>query len=261
MEHKHSLHYVKNISGRTVTGVFSVFGNLDSYNDRMWPGSFTKTFMERGHRVLHLWQHDIQAPSIARITNLREIGRSDLPDDVLRDFPDATGGAEVTREYLKTPRANEVFENIQAGIPLQMSFAFDALKFDFEESPDARGAWDQARNVREVRLWEVSDVNFGANEATTASKADLRVLAHQLFALLRQLKAGARHSERDITLLNEIHAAAVDLGCTTCKGIETGESTTQTDDASAKQRAARHALTLRARAITATMNIRSAKHE
>lgn len=240
-----------------MTGVFSVFGNLDSYHDRMWPGSFSKTFVERGSRVLHLWQHDLQAPPIAQITNLREIGRDELPDAVRRDFPDAVGGAEVTREYFETPRANEILTTIQSGAPLQMSFAFDALKFDFEELPDARGAWDQVRNVREVRLWETSDVNFGANEATTAMKTDIHILAHQLFALLRQLKAGARHSERDVGLLNDIHAAAVDLGCTTCKGI----TETLSDDAPAKHRAARHALALRARAIMNTMHIRSRKYE
>jgi len=38
----------------------------------------------------------------------------------------------VTREYLDTPRAQEVLANIKAGVPLQMSFAYDAVRYDYE---------------------------------------------------------------------------------------------------------------------------------
>jgi HK97 family phage prohead protease len=242
MEQKHAPQYVRKVDGRTVVGIFSVFGNRDSYNDVIQPGAFAKTIQERAGRIVHLWQHDMQAPPIARVVGLRELTRAELPPELLRDFPEASGGAEVTREYLDTPRANEVLQNIKAGVPLQMSFAFDAVKYDFEELPDAKYEWEQQRNLREVRLWETSDVLWGANEATLASKADAAALLHELRGTLRRLlsaqKAGARHSNRDTELINSIAAAAVELGATNAKLMDADET-----DSDAKSRAARGALT------------------
>ena len=69
------------INGRTVTGIFSVFGNMDSYADVIHSGAFSKTLSERAGRVLHLWQHDMDAPPIALIDSLREVPRQALPGD------------------------------------------------------------------------------------------------------------------------------------------------------------------------------------
>jgi len=162
--------HVKKIEGNQVIGIAAVMGNLDSYDDRLWPGAFTKTLRERYGKIFHLWQHDFDCPPIAQITDLREIGRDELPPAVLQEAPEAMGGLQVTREYLPTPRASEVLENLKAGVPLQMSFAYDAIKYDFEEKPGAKYEWERIRNLREVRLYETSDVLWGANDATVASK-------------------------------------------------------------------------------------------
>lgn len=162
--------HVKKIDGNLVTGIAAVMGNLDSYDDRIWPGSFTKTLRERYGKIYHLWQHDFDCPPIAQITELREVGRDELPPVVLQEAPEAMGGLLVTREYLPTPRAAEVLENLKAGVPLQMSFAYDAIKYDFEEKPGAKYEWERIRNLREVRLYETSDVLWGANDATVAAK-------------------------------------------------------------------------------------------
>lgn len=262
MERKHVPHYTKAIKGREVTGVFSVFGNLDAYNDVMWAGSFSKTMMERSGKIFHLWQHNMDSPSIAVIKSLREIGRTELPADVLRDYPEATGGAEVTREYLETPRADEIIEGLSKGVPYQMSFAFDALKYDFQALDGAKYEWEQQRNVREVRLWETSDVLWGANEATVASKSDPMLLMRQIHGLMIQLeaarKAGARHSTRDSELINQIVAAGIELGATNAvlKELET-----ESEDDAAKHRAAFEALKRRARRIDADvyLSLRSAQ--
>ncbi len=244
MERKHSPQYVKQVQGRTVTGIFSVFGNLDSYNDVVWPGAFTKTMQERAGRIVHLWQHDMVSPPIAKITGLRELSRAELPTELLRDYPEASGGAEVTREYLDTPRADEVLKNIAAGVPLQMSFAFDAVKYDFQELDGAKYDWEQQRNVREIRLWETSDVLWGANEATVAAKADSPLLLRQLHGLVQQLtqahKAGSRHSAQDIELINQIVASGIALGATNATLMHRLDDLL---DESAKSRAAAPALT------------------
>lgn len=210
--------YVKSVDGRKVTGIFSVYGNLDDYNDMLWPGVMAKTIAERGARVLHLWQHDFSSPPTAKVLSLREVGRAELPEACLAIAPGAMGGAEVVREYLKTPRADEVLENITAGVPLGMSFAYDALKYDYEALEGAKYEWERQRNVREIRLWETSDVLWGANEATVASKAALpfdyllKQLLDQLDELRAEQKDGRRNSTADQARINMIAKIAIELG-------------------------------------------------
>lgn len=204
--------------GRTVTGFAAVFGNIDSGYDRIHKGAFKKTLKESGGRVKHLWQHDMSQPPIATVKELREVGRDELPDSVTKAWPDATGGLLVVRKYLDTPRGNEILRGIEAGAISEMSFAYDPLKYDFE--PDKDGM--QIRNLRELRLWETSDVVWGMNAATVASKSvDYRI--EQLDGLLKDLrdtadldgKAGRVLSARNLnrlrdalTVLSEILAAA-----------------------------------------------------
>lgn len=182
MEYKSFVHQVKEVNGRIVTGYAGIYGNVDSGNDRTWPGAFKKTIKERAGRVRHLWQHDLTQPPIAAIRELREVGKADLPADVLRQYPDATGGLLVTREYLDTPRGDEVLKGIISGAVSEMSFGYDPVKYDYEG--DAK-AGTQIRNLRECRLWDTSDVNWGMNEATLAAKKDPAILFTELLANLK----------------------------------------------------------------------------
>lgn len=183
MEVKRLNQYTKSIADRTVTGIFSVSGNMDDYHDIVQAGSFAKTIKERGTAILHLWQHDMESPATAVIKSLREVGRAELPDDAKSAYPEATGGAEVVREYLDTPRANEVLANIKAGVPLQMSYSYDAVKSTFEQRDGIR-----VRLLSEQKLYETSDCTFGANDATAASKSR-PPSASKLRGALKSLKA------------------------------------------------------------------------
>lgn len=218
-------HYTKDIdeATRTVVGVYSVFGNVDSYGDVVMPGSFAKTFRERAGRIHHIWQHDTTNPPIAIISSLQEVGRDALPADVQALYPDALGGAEVRRTYLEGPElANWVYEAILKGAPLEMSYMYDPLRYEYVMRDEERVCL-----LYEQRLWETSDVLWGANSATRASKArdldlppmSLDLLIGQLeSALTRVQKAGARNSTDDLERINSIHGLVVKLGCTTCKG-------------------------------------------
>ena len=181
-ERKVSPQLITKTAGRAVTGVFSVFGNIDSYGDVVQPGAFTKTLSERGGQIFHLWQHDFNAPAIAVVKDLRELRQDELPDSVKTSHPDATGGAEVTREYLDTARGNEILAGINAGVPYQMSFAFDPIKVSMGEQNGTK-----VRFLHEVRMFESSDVLWGANDATRAVKRKPTTKA--ITAALRELKA------------------------------------------------------------------------
>lgn len=228
-ERKSLSYQVKDISGRTVVGIASVFGNLDSYDDIGMPGGFAKTIRERGRKVYHLWQHDTTQPATAMIERLQEVGRDALPKETQDRYPEALGGLEVARTYLETGLAAWVFDGLSKGVPYEMSYMYDALAYEYVEREDL------GRTVRllyEQRLWETSDVLWGANSATVASKAlpldldplPLDLLRGQLEGwLVRAQKAGARNSTNDLTLINEIHALTVALGCTTCLGMPSDE--------------------------------------
>jgi len=168
VEYKDTPHFIKQIEGRTVIGFSGVLGNIDAGGDRTWRGAFAKTISEQAKRIKHLWQHQSSEPPTAVVLELREVGRADLPDDLKQRYPDATGALQVTREYLDTPRGNEILQGIAKGAITEMSFGYDPIKVDFEEHPQLKGT--QIRNLREVRLYDTSDVNWGMNEATLASK-------------------------------------------------------------------------------------------
>lgn len=219
---------IKAITGRKVTGIFSTFGVKDSYNDIVHPGAFAKTIAERGKKALFLWGHDFASVPVATITEIKEIPVNELPDEIRANFPEATGGAEVTREYLDTPRGNEILTALKAGSPLQMSFGYDPVKFDFEKMEDAKYDWEQIRHLREVRLWEVSDVLWGANSATAASKAlalatPLDSLMQQLGYHLDEIKAGRRNASTDQGRINQIAELAIELGADNAKMIEASD--------------------------------------
>lgn len=167
--------FVKGIEGRQVTGICAVFGNIDLGRDRLWPGAFTKTIAERSPRIKHLWNHGQDGwdyfctPPIAAIKALREVTRDQLPEAVLAVAPEAVGGLEVTREYLETERGGEVFENLKAGVGLEMSFGYDAIKYEYTTVYEGTPQEIRVRELREVRLWDTSDVNWGMNPATSAA--------------------------------------------------------------------------------------------
>lgn len=217
-EYKTGPQYIKAIEGRTVTGIFAVHGNVDVGRDRSHPGAFTKTFAEGQRRVKFLWMHNPFDPPTAVIKSLREVSRDELPDEVLALAPGATGGAEVVREYLPTPRGDEILTAIKAGAINEMSYGYDPVKFDFEQLPEGK----TVRNLREVKLWDISDVTWGLNQATVGSKFSLplELLTQQLAAFGEELKAGRRNSANDQATIDQLHALVVDLGARNCAGVK-----------------------------------------
>lgn len=209
MEYKTSSQHVKTIDGRTVTGVFAVHGNVDAGSDRSHPGAFAKTFAEGAKRIKFLWMHNPYDPPTAVIKGLREVGRDELPQVVLDAAPDATGGAEVVREYLETARGDEILTGIRAGAISELSYGYDPIKWDMTTEGKS-----QVRNLREMRLWDISDVTWGMNPATAGSKFLLPVelLFAQLEALAAELKAGRSVEALAPGRVGALHELAVSLG-------------------------------------------------
>lgn len=210
-------------SGRIRVGIAAVSGNIDDGGDRIQHGAFAKTITEGFNRVQHLWNHDYTQMATAKILELKEITRDELPSEVLAKAPDATGGLWVKREYIDDDWSNAVLKRVDAGIIKEMSFAYDVIKSTYSTEPIP--GTDKTREIRELlelKLWDTSDVPYGMNGATMAAGAkSFRALP--LGALLTHLKshlndfqskAGSRNSASDAALIENIHAIAVDLGAT-----------------------------------------------
>lgn len=176
------------IEDRTVKGFASVFGNVDDGGDITQPGAFTKTLNEAASRLRFLWQHDTEAPPTAAIKSAREVKRDELPTEVKSKFPQAVGGLLVERAYLDTPRGNEILAGYKAGIPLEMSFGYETIKSDFSTLDNSR-----VRNLRELKLYEMSDVLWGMNPATVGlakAKNISNTKGMMLWDMLWQVRAG-----------------------------------------------------------------------
>ena len=156
-----------------VEAFFAVFGNVDQGNDIVHPGAFAKTFAERGGKVKVLDNH--QTDSIMRAIGkplvLKEVGRDELPGDLLLQNPDATGGAFARVQMLMdTPEGKGAFVRLRDKAVTEWSFGYDALDFDFSTEKQ-NGGDVNVRNLRQVKLYEISPVLFGMNAATTTVSA------------------------------------------------------------------------------------------
>lgn len=232
--------------GRVRTGIAAVFGNIDSYGDRVMPGAFAKTIAEGARRCRHLWNHSYEHPPTASIIELREIGREELPSEVLEKSPDATGGLVVKREYYDTELSNWILAAIDKGDINEMSFAYDTIQASVRTVPDPHDPEKsvEIHELTELRLYDTSDVLWGCNWATVANGAKnlvgrglaLGVIAEHLVALHAEVKAGRRNAGNDQKLIELIHNTAVGLGAV-CNPDETDDATDEPKRSSGKSKA------------------------
>lgn len=158
------------------SGLASVYGNLDLGGDIVEPGAFTKTIKDRNGERTILWQHDAKSP----------IGKGQLIDG-----PD---GLMIRGKLaLGMSQAKDAYEAIKAGIVDGLSIGYDVVKREFK---------DNARILKELKLWEVSIVTFPMNELSriqTVKSTDEFITKFSDFA--EELKAGRRLSAETISRL------------------------------------------------------------
>lgn len=144
-----------NSSKRTVVAAISSFNTMDSDNDIIKPGAFTKSIQERGpmstgnRKILHLRDHD-WTKLVGRVIGLEEteehlvmtsvLGTSTTADDTLKDYRDG-----LIREH---------------------SIGFQYLQDKINVIEDEKITGGRIYEINEVILFEGSAVAFGANENT-----------------------------------------------------------------------------------------------
>lgn len=125
---------------RTVEGLASVFGNVDSYKDIVMPGAFTKTLAKRKKPLPMLWQHD-SGQVVGMWSQLEE-----------RDK-----GLYVKGTILDTTMGDDAYKLVKAGAVSGLSIGYSTEKYEIDNDKGTR-------KLLEVKLYEVSLVTFPANE-------------------------------------------------------------------------------------------------
>lgn len=146
---------------------FSTF--IPSHRSVLHKGAFTKTIVENFSNIRVLDNHNAFSTLdvVGKPLEMREVLRASLPAEFLAKYPNAQGALYTKTEYLlDTPEGFGVFTRIKKGAITEYSIGFDSMKEDWGEI-EVDGEQVQARNIREVRLWEYSPVIWGANVTAT----------------------------------------------------------------------------------------------
>ena len=123
-----------------VTGLGSVFGNVDSDGDIIEKGAYTKTIQENRSRIKYLYQHRIDKP----VGTMKELNET------------SEGLRFVSQIATKTSLGSDVFEMIKAGVLTENSVGFSTVKQAFNKA-------ENVNYIKEVKLYEISAVTLAAN--------------------------------------------------------------------------------------------------
>lgn len=175
MEHKTCKAVVLNTDEKqgVVECIFSVMGIVDDGRDVVHNGSFTKTWNERSHKIRLLDSHNAHSVlhALGRPLEFRELRRAELPQEILNEYPEATGGAWAKVQFnMKTAAGNDAFWHVHDGDTDEWSFGYDAIDKDHSKI-NYKGDDIVVRNLRTIKQYELSPVIFGMNEATTTTGA------------------------------------------------------------------------------------------
>ena len=129
------------VQSRIVTGYLSSFGNIDSDNDIIEKGAFTKSINERFNDIFYLQQHNWERP-LGKFTKLVEDEK----------------GLYFEGEVINTSYGIDQLKLYEAGIVKEHSIGFVTVKSD--------KASTGTRLIKEVKLYEGSAVTLGANIET-----------------------------------------------------------------------------------------------
>lgn len=210
----------------------------DSYGDVVKAGAFKESLKEwakSGSVLPILYGHDISDP----FNNLG--GAVKLEED--------DHGLKVKAQLdLENPTAMQVYRMLKGRRINQMSFAFDTLDAGTVEVPKAEGSDETvtARELRKMKLHEISVVPFGANSDTEvlAVKANAQTLEHEL-------KAGKTISSKNLESLQTARDA-IDAVIKAAEGSNTDDDEANFGKSAEAEALERKAATDRAKSVLAT---------
>lgn len=129
--------------------VVSVFGNVDSYGDRMMKGAFTRTLAEKGMPPV-VWSHEWSTPPIGTVSSAVETDEGLVVKGRLFIGPDEDHAV-----------AKQVYAAMKAGALREFSFGYST-----KASNDVTEDGETVREITDVDLFEVGPTLVGANDQT-----------------------------------------------------------------------------------------------
>lgn len=137
-------------------GYASVFGNVDSYGDKVLKGAFSKSlaksFPDDGAGIPCYWSHRMDDPEFI-------LGKT------VSAVEDEHGLKVRVSLDLDNPKAAAAYRALKAGAVNQMSFAYEVVDSHF--IPEKGAKYGGVNELRELNIFEVSVVQIGANTATS----------------------------------------------------------------------------------------------
>ena len=165
-----------------ITGMGSVFGDLDSYRDIVLPGAFAKSIkeMKAADRVIPmLWQH-----------------RSDEPIGYWDSFKESEKGLELGGDFvLEVEKAREAQALSKRKVVTGLSIGYTV--------PKGGSEYDKEKNINflsEIDLWEVSLVTFPAIDTAQPSPLNLTSTTLPFFTFKLISKTSPQLAFRSIAL-------------------------------------------------------------
>ena len=137
----------------TVTGYFSIFGNVDSDGDIVMPGAFTRTLNNNYKRLKHLNQHRSYEP-LSGTKNDRLIVKEDLK------------GLYFESIISQTTYGKNTILLYQDGVLDEHSIGYEIIKSRDSDTKfvERYGQKRPVKELLELKLWEGSTVTWGAND-------------------------------------------------------------------------------------------------
>lgn len=184
-------------------GVFSGYASTwdkDLYDDVIVEGAFKDTlendFAGGGEGIPIHWQH-----------------RDDSPNDIIGQTLSAVEddhGLLITAQLdLDIPEGKRAYELLQRGLIHQMSIGYLAQQTAFVQTEGSSSPWDGYREIRQLKLFEISLVQIAANQAaevlevkagraiSKANESKLRTAADALSDLLDAISETPDDDDRE----------------------------------------------------------------
>lgn len=136
-----------------VEAIVSVFGNVDSYNERIMPGAFSKSIAS--YMPTGVLSHDWENP-VATTLHVEELAPGDtrLPEDIRLN-----GGLFIRGQFFEEiPSSWEAYLKVKRKLFREFSIGYEVVSDGFK---------DGVRELYEIKLHEWSPVLVGANPATS----------------------------------------------------------------------------------------------
>lgn len=131
-------------------GYASIIGNIDDNNDKILPGAFAKTLKEDFKRIKILIQHNQELLPIGKPLTIREDTKGDIK------------GLYVEGQISNTSTGKDVKILLKDEVLTELSMGYLPIDYFY----DTKGI----RNIRELKLFEISPVIWGMNDQTFISE-------------------------------------------------------------------------------------------